>query len=108
MKASFIPGDLHLSETSDGFHTVVIRESEIVDRSQRAAKTKFDGLRRDMKSGYPVSRTPRKRRLSYSRKATINAMVGHNNLGVGRRRRRLAARAPLAGDQQNRFVIVIP
>jgi hypothetical protein len=56
MKASFIPGDLHLSETSDGFHTVVMRGVEIFrTRSPRAAKTKFDGLRRDMESSYPVA-----------------------------------------------------
>ena len=56
VKASFIPGDLHLTETEDGFHVVVMQGGEIFrTRSQKAAAAKFNEFRREMESRYPVA-----------------------------------------------------
>jgi hypothetical protein len=46
VKASFIPGDSHLTETEGGLHVVLVGGSEIFrSRSQKAAAAKFNDLR---------------------------------------------------------------
>jgi len=56
VKASFIPGDLHLTETQDGFHVVVMQGGEIFrTRSRKAAAAKFNQLRREMETKYPAA-----------------------------------------------------
>ena len=60
MRASFIPGDLHLVEAKDGFHIVTLRGDEILrTRSHKAAAAKFNELRRQLESEFPaVEMTP--------------------------------------------------
>lgn len=90
MKASFIPGDLHLSETGDGFHVVVVRGSEVLRaRSQKVAAARFNELRREMEAKYPVAELTPEEKAEMSRKAMLDAMVGHNSLG-GRKKKTTA------------------
>ncbi|MGA8027036.1 MAG: hypothetical protein WB992_07810 [Bryobacteraceae bacterium] len=90
MKASFIPGDLHLTETDDGFHVVVVRGSEILHtRSQRAATAKFNQLRREMEASYPITELTQEEKAEMSKKAALDAMVGHNSFG-GRKKKTTA------------------
>ena len=81
MKASFIPGDLHLTETGDGFHVIVMQGGEIFrTRSQKAAAAKFNELRREMEAKYPVAEITPQERAEMSRKSMLDAMIGHNSL----------------------------
>ncbi len=90
VKASFIPGDLHLSETQDGFHVVVMQGQEIFrGRSPKAAATKFNSLRRDMESRYPVAEMTPEEKVEAFRRASLDAMVGHNSIG-GRKKKTTA------------------
>ena len=90
MKASFIPGDLHLSETDDGFHVVVLRGSEVLrTRSQKGAAAKFNEMRREMEAKYPVAELTPEEKAEVSRKAVLDAMIGHNSLG-GRKKKTTA------------------
>jgi hypothetical protein len=87
VKASFIPGDLHLNETPDGFHTVTMQGAEILrTRSASAAKTKFTTLRREMETKYPARELTAEEKAEMWRKATADALVGHNSLG-GRKKK---------------------
>lgn len=90
MKASFIPGDLHLTETQDGFHVVAMQGNEILrTRSQRAAAAKFNELRREMQAKYPAPELTPEQKAEIWRKATLDAMIGHNSLG-GRKKKTTA------------------
>ncbi len=56
MKASFIPADLHLTETPDGHHIVTMAGAEILrTRSQRVAVQRFNSLRRELEEKYPMT-----------------------------------------------------
>ncbi len=90
MKASFIPGELYLTETADGFYLVTIAGVEVLrSRSERAASTKFTMLRREMESKYPTPELTSEQKAEMRRKALADAMVGHNSLG-GRKKRTTA------------------
>jgi ribosomal protein L13 len=91
VKASFIPGDLHFTETQDGFHIVVIQGTEILrTRSQKAAAAKFNALRREMEARYPAAEVTPKEKAEIFRKATVDGMIGHNSLG-GRKKKTTAS-----------------
>jgi len=97
VKASFIPGDLHLIETQGGFHIVVMRGEEIFrTRSEKAAKAKFDGIRREIEARYPVAEMTAEEKTDMFRKATVDAMVGHNSLG-GRKKKTTAGKTRTFG-----------
>jgi hypothetical protein len=90
VKASFIPGDLHLTETEGGLHVVLLGGSEIFrSRSQKAAAAKFNDLRREMESKYPATEPTLQEKVEMSRKAMLDAMIGHNSLG-GRKKKTTA------------------
>lgn len=87
VKASFIPGELHLSETPDGFHVVTMQGREILrTRSASAAKTKFNNLRREMETKYPARELTPEEKAEMWQAATADALVGHNSLG-GRKKK---------------------
>ena len=90
VKASFIPGDLHLSETQDGSHIVVMQGTEILrTRSQKTAAAKFNELRREMETKYPATEMTPEEKADIFRRATVDAMIGHNSLG-GRKKKTTA------------------
>jgi len=90
MKASFIPGNLHLIETQDGFHVIMIQGSEILrTRSRRVAAAQFNKLRRNMETKYPAAEMTPEEKAETFKKATLDAMVGHNSLG-GRKKKTTA------------------
>ena len=81
MKASFIPGDLYLTETPDGFHLVTLAGAEIIrSRSERAAAAKFKALRLEMETKYPTPELTPEQKAEMRRKALGDAMVGHNSI----------------------------
>jgi len=90
VKASFIPGDLHLTETQGGFHVVVMQGSEILrTRSRKAATAKFNELRHEMQAKYPAAVITPEEKANLFRKATLDALIGHNSLG-GRKKKTTA------------------
>jgi hypothetical protein len=55
MKLSFLPGDLHLSDESNGYFVIKVQGQEQVrTRSKRAAVSKFNKLRQELETCYPV------------------------------------------------------
>jgi hypothetical protein len=91
MKASFIPGNLHLTETADGFHVVTMEGNEILrTRSPKAAARKFNDLRCEIESKYPARELTAAEKAEMWQNATADALVGHNSLG-GRKKKGTAA-----------------
>jgi hypothetical protein len=82
VKASFIPGDLHLTETPDGFHLVLLQGKEILrSRSPKAAAAKFYKLRAEMEAMFPTAEFTPEEKAELWRKATLEGILGHNSLG---------------------------
>lgn len=90
MKASFVPGDLHLTQTKDGFHVVSMNGAEIFrSHSEKIAHAKFKQLREDIAAKYPVSELTPKQKAEIFRQAKLDAMLGHNSIG-GRKKKTTA------------------
>jgi hypothetical protein len=90
MKASFIPGDLHLTKTENGFYVVTIGDSEILrSHSQKAAAAKFNELRREMETKFPATELTAEEKTEMYKKAMRDTLVGHNSLG-GRKKKTTA------------------
>jgi hypothetical protein len=90
LKASFIPGDLHLTETKDGFHVVSMNGGEVFrTRSEKTAAAKFNKLRREMEAQYPAAPLTQAQKEEIFKQARLDSMVGHNSLG-GRKKKTTA------------------
>lgn len=90
MKASFIPGDLHLFEIEGGINVVTVAGAEVCrTRSHKAAAAKYNALRREMETRYPARELSPEEKAEMSRQAMLDAMVGHNSLG-GRKKKTTA------------------
>jgi hypothetical protein len=87
VKASFIPGDLHLTETPDGF-SVVTLHGKVVFRSRAArhAQAKFNKLRSEMEAMFPTAEYTPEEKAALWRQATLDGMIGFNSLG-GRKKK---------------------
>jgi hypothetical protein len=87
LKASFIPGDLHLTEIEAGFHSVLLNGKEVFrTRSEKAAAAKFNRLRQEMEAKYPAAPLTQEQREEIFKQARLDSMVGHNSLG-GRKKK---------------------
>ena len=90
MKASFIPGDLHLSETNDGLHVVSMNGGEVFrTRSEKAAAARFTKLRQELEAKYPAAPLTQEQKEEIFKQARLDSMIGHNSLG-GRKKKTTA------------------
>jgi hypothetical protein len=56
MKLTFLPGDLHLTQSEDGFYQVTVHGQEIFrTRSKHGAVQKFNEVRQQMEKAFPPS-----------------------------------------------------
>lgn len=69
MKASFLPGDLHLNQQQDGFYLVTMQGVELLrTRIEKKALTKFNALRRELEAQFPTREmTPQEKRAALER-----------------------------------------
>lgn len=90
MKAAFIPGNLHLSETEDGFHVVSRNGGEVFrTRSEKAAASQFNKLRKEMEADYPAAPLTQGQKEEIFKQARLDSMIGSNSLG-GRKKKTTA------------------
>jgi hypothetical protein len=55
MNLSFLPGNLHLSKEQDGTYLVTMQGQELLrTRTERKALAKFNALRKELESQFPV------------------------------------------------------
>jgi len=58
-------------------------------RSQKAASARFNTIRREVENRYPTAEMTIEEKAEMFRKATLDAMLGHNSLG-GRKKKTTA------------------
>jgi hypothetical protein len=54
LNLSFLPGDLHLSKSEQGFFVLRLAGREILTKSQRAASARYNSLRRELEKLFPT------------------------------------------------------
>jgi hypothetical protein len=87
MKLSFLPGELYLTTMDDGVYLVTIAEQEVLRTpSQKAAKAKFDALRKEMETRFPTREMTAEEKAELWRFNKVDEMIGHNSLG-GRKKK---------------------
>jgi hypothetical protein len=90
MKLSFLPGDLHLSKNAAGFFIVTMCGQELLStKSQRSALTRFNTIRADLESKFPMREPTQEEKLQLLRGEINNSLLGHNSLG-GRKKKTTA------------------
>jgi hypothetical protein len=91
MKLSFLPADLHLSETTSGLFLVTMCGRELMStKSQRAALAKFNAIRSELELEFPVREPSPKEKAELLQREISNSLVGHNSLG-GRKKKTTAS-----------------
>jgi|SRR5579859_2107522 len=90
MKLSFLPGKLNLQTLEGGAFRVTVDSHEVlVTRSQKVAVNKFNELRQDMESQFPVREMSDAEKAQTFRRIMDDALVQHNSLG-GRKKKTTA------------------
>jgi hypothetical protein len=90
MKLSFLPADLHATCDQTGFFVVTLSGGEILrTRSQKAAVSKFNEIRKEMEKRFPVHELSDEEKAKNRRRMLVDALVQHNSLG-GRRKKTTA------------------
>lgn len=90
MKLAFVPGDLYLNTGDGGYFLVRLKGQQVLrTRSQRAAVTKFNELRRILENNFPLRERSAQEKAELLDKAIGESLVGHNSLG-GRKKKTTA------------------
>lgn len=90
MKLSFIPGDLHLTQSADRIYHVTLQAQEIIaTHSKRVAVQKFNELRVEMEKRFPLRELTPEEKAEILQMAIADTLVGHNSLG-GRKKKTTA------------------
>ena len=90
MNLSFIPGDLHLFKRADGLFVVKLAGHEIfASKTQRAALVKFNTLRAELESRFPMQQPTAEDKAELLRREINDSLVAHNSLG-GRKKKTTA------------------
>jgi hypothetical protein len=90
MNLSFLPGDLHLTNSEEGAFIVTIAGEQILaTKSKWAAIAKFNALRREMEERFPAREPTPEEKAELMRREIGESLVGHNSLG-GRKKKMTA------------------
>jgi hypothetical protein len=90
MNLSFVPGDLHLAKTEKGLFVVKMDGQEIlVTRSERAAISKFNSLRKQLEERFPTREPTAEEKAELLQREIGDSLLGHNSLG-GRKKKTTA------------------
>jgi len=90
MNISFLPGDLHLSQTDSGIFVVRLAGQEVLStKSQRSALAKFNALRSELEKKFPTHEPSTEERAQLLQREINDSLLGHNSLG-GRKKKTTA------------------
>jgi len=90
MKLSFLPGNLFLDSTADGWlHVTLDGQDVLKTRSQRAAILKFNALRLELERRFPPRELSDGQKAEIFREILKDSLVQHNSLG-GRKKKTTA------------------
>lgn len=90
MNLSFLPGELYLRKSNNGFYVVCLAGQQILStKSQRAAVTKFNSLRTELEQRFPARQMTPEEKADLLQREIQDSLVGHNSLG-GRKKKTTA------------------
>ena len=90
MNLSFLPGDLHLSKSSNGQFVLTLAGQEILNtKSQRSALSKFNALRSELEQKFPTRQPTAQEKAELLQREINDSLLGHNSLG-GRKKKTTA------------------
>src|SRR5438128_1357803 len=90
MNLSFLPGDLHLSQSTDGLFIVTMAGQAILStKSQRSALAKFNDLRAELEKKFPMREPTPEEKAELLQREIKDSLLGHNSLG-GRKKKTTA------------------
>jgi hypothetical protein len=90
MNLSFLPGDLHLSNSADGIFVVTMSGQQILStKSQRSAVAKFNALRAELEKKFPMLEPTAEEKAELLHREINDSLLGHNSLG-GRKKKTTA------------------
>ena len=90
MRMSFLPGDLHLTQSDDGTYRITMSGQEVYHtRTKKSAITRFKELRQEMEARFPSRELSAEEKASILREAIGDSLLGHNSLG-GRKKKTTA------------------
>ena len=90
MNLSFLPGDLHLSKSSNGQFVLRMAGREILStKSQRTAVAKFNALRSELETKFPARQPSSQEKAQLLQREINNSLLGRNS--EGRRKNKRAA-----------------
>jgi hypothetical protein len=91
MRLSFMPGKLLLDSADDGSLRITVNGEEVLrTRSQKAAISRFNALRREMEQRFPPREFSAEQKADALRNMMTDSLVQHNSLG-GRKKKTTAA-----------------
>jgi hypothetical protein len=80
MNLSFLPADLHLTKTQDGFYLVTLQGQELLrSRSEKTALAKFNKLRRELEQQFPAKEMSPERKQELLSKYIGDSLLDHNS-----------------------------
>jgi len=90
MNLSFLPADLHLRKSENGFYVVTMSGRDILStKSQRVALSKFNSLRKELEARFPARQLTSAEKAELLKREISDSLVGHNSLG-GRKKKTTA------------------
>jgi hypothetical protein len=82
MNLSFLPGDLHLSQNTEGYFVVTMAGHEIIStKSQRAALGKFHALRAELEKQFPTQEPSTKEKAELLRREVQDSILDQVSRG---------------------------
>jgi hypothetical protein len=81
MNLSFLPADLHLTKTQDGFYVVTLQGQELHrSRSDKKALAKYNKVRRELEAQFPAHEMSPEKKAELLNKYIGESLVAHNSL----------------------------
>ena len=98
MNLSFLPADLHLSQSPNGQFVLRMAGREILStKSQRTAVAKFNALRSELETKFPARQPTAEEKAKLLQREIKDALVGQNRAGKQKKKARAGATRTLGG-----------
>jgi hypothetical protein len=90
MNLSFLPGDLHLSQSPNGQFVLRMAGREILStKSQRTAVAKFNAIRSELETKFPARQPTREEKAKLLEREIKDSLLGQKN--AGKRKKKASA-----------------
>jgi hypothetical protein len=89
MNLSFLPGELYLNKTPDGFYIVTVQGNEVLKtRAEKTALSKYNQLRRELESKFPAREMSAEKKAELLTKHIGDSLLDHNSFRPQEKKKR--------------------